>query len=604
MFQTDDPPAQKSISSVQTFAPHTSKDQDTARMRTQCSLRVRSVEEASELPGIIKSHLERSAPIHARVKAMALHELSKAAHGINFHGENEQLLDANVLVRRSTGLSISLRMPWWLKTYIIHFGLAQGPFGAMNWGLQIHCQNIIPESSPVFRACAAADVVEVRRLFLDAKASPFDVDLMGRSLLHYAIRERLNEGKEIGEQTVMVVRFLIHCGTGAASGLSPIVQSHSLLSEDYRMAASLIAGEIKTARSFGNNHLAYGAYWLEQSDRLCGPDPYIDILKSMDPETLANTAYASTFKSELVEDVNTINNLNAIARLCINTAGSDPFESTNLCWELWRQLGCNEPALPLDLPLLHQHQWPVLETLLESNASQLLYDLMTVNCCNSMFSILDDMYARNLEQKYRVMQVLSSGGMLQREYIPDLPLNTADTCDSDYNPLIRMFLSEASKTSCCKRRQRSMFRKYCHEMLRLLLEVEEHPRVLLTDSELLEINRITTTRSLTCIAAEGGLLDVWNSALVDAGKDGNGIVDEWLFSDFSLLFEEESIVNGPTYLEREWHCSRCESVARGGMQDSWSGAIDDNTNKNEGMTTLGRMTQLGWTVLSTARYFV
>lgn len=86
----------------------------------------------------------------------------------------------------ATGNTYRLRFPLWITTRVWElkvFTLQNG------WTTTFRTYNIIPHGSPVFELCINGDIQGLKELFASRKASPFDMDADGRTLLH--VREHI-----------------------------------------------------------------------------------------------------------------------------------------------------------------------------------------------------------------------------------------------------------------------------------------------------------------------------------------------------------------------------------------------------------------------------
>ncbi|KAF2098875.1 hypothetical protein NA57DRAFT_56513 [Rhizodiscina lignyota] len=527
---------------------------------------------------IIRAHLNSETTIDPETKNIMLRELLRIAETDADRGTRPSIKSSNVPVKHYFGPNVSFHIPWRLTTYDVQIGLARGPYGGFSLGLNIRCQNRISESSPVFQACSNADIDTVRELFLKGEASPFDVDISDRSLLHYATYQRFSGGKRLEKETVELVRYLIECGTDATTGILPIMECHKSVDQDYLVATTMGVEWIKKARSFGNNRVGYAEWWLHELESFFGVDPVITVFKSMDSESLIKVAYEYTFAidsdtPDAESDKKRVHDLSTLATLCVNGATSDPFLDPDIGVQFWDRLGGRTTVLPLDVSLLHQHQWPLLESIFETDAhTPLLNDVARVPCCAYMTS-RDEDFVMHLDQSHRMIQALCLSGMLDGErslvlqkhkgYFaleeslePDMDAHR----QSGRGHLIDFILASAMH-DCCIRKRRTIYRDHCRKVLTTLLNGDEDPRSFsfIRDSRPESYSR--TARSRNCLAADGLLLDIWRSALIGAGKDGNDIVDEWLFGNFTSLFEGDPAQPLSAGFENVWHCSQCHNAS-------------------------------------------
>ncbi|KAH8655766.1 hypothetical protein BX600DRAFT_440255 [Xylariales sp. PMI_506] len=94
--------------------------------------------------------------------------------------------------------ALFLDLPSWLwpHRYLVHQKRAMG-----GWDWKLRTYNVVPLGSPVFVLCANGDSANLQDMFNSKRASPFDIDPEGNTLLHAS-----------GFAHIDICRVLVDCG--------------------------------------------------------------------------------------------------------------------------------------------------------------------------------------------------------------------------------------------------------------------------------------------------------------------------------------------------------------------------------------------------------
>ena len=87
------------------------------------------------------------------------------------------------IIKRQKRLKARLQTPKWLFGGISRAIELYESQAQAGWDFRIQVYNVVPSESPVFRMAGVGDVAGIRELFIAGKASPFDRDENGLTVL-------------------------------------------------------------------------------------------------------------------------------------------------------------------------------------------------------------------------------------------------------------------------------------------------------------------------------------------------------------------------------------------------------------------------------------
>ena len=227
---------------------------------------------------------------------------------------------------------------------------------------------------------------------------------------------------------------------------------------------------------------------------------------------------------------------------------SDPFSDTTVLEKLWGSTlgGTVYPAL--DCATLFQESFCGLDDLVWEDPGRVFGDLVQKNACGITYCE-DEGWERQLEGKYETLVYLCAGGCEDsiksrvfrnwegKERGKKKKKIKGNSCFCPEMGSHLLFGAiYGSQYNECERGRRKVLRKHVKRMLVTLLQNGEDPEARCKCEVPWQKNG-RVGRSVTDIAAEEGLLGVWESALVDAGYDTLGIIDTCLFDGLSGLFD-------------------------------------------------------------------
>lgn len=90
----------------------------------------------------------------------------------------------------------------------------EGMRGTLGFELRFRTYNIVPQDCDIFTCCNLGDLDGMQKLISDGKASPFDQEPDGATLLHACCRGCLEPFQDptIGIQRIKIVRYLLDSG--------------------------------------------------------------------------------------------------------------------------------------------------------------------------------------------------------------------------------------------------------------------------------------------------------------------------------------------------------------------------------------------------------
>lgn len=91
------------------------------------------------------------------------------------------------------GWKAQLQLPGWISTSVYEFLSAPAIAG---WTYSYRVYNVIPEGSEIIKKIECGDIVGVRQMFSSRKASPFDRNASGESLLYVRMTSLLLFGQK------------------------------------------------------------------------------------------------------------------------------------------------------------------------------------------------------------------------------------------------------------------------------------------------------------------------------------------------------------------------------------------------------------------------
>ncbi|KAF2180548.1 hypothetical protein K469DRAFT_274118 [Zopfia rhizophila CBS 207.26] len=358
-------------------------------------------------------------------------------------------------------------------------------FNRASWTYTPRPYNIVSNDAMIISACIARDVDTVQKLFKYRKASPFDVDSSGATLMANALHKCDEEMHRPITKALELIRFL------TSQGADPTPFIHEFLD-------------------------AYSWFSIE---------------------------YSSLDRLNLVtEEASIAHTLDEIWRFCLEHCQSDPFADIQVLEKLWNaSLGGR--CLPLlDSSYLFQENYSGLDELVYDNPEKVFADL-TDKRARIISSGSDESWQRLLDQCYETLIYLCYGGedsikakIFSGSFLGTVPRRREGSCFCPHNQshLIFNILYDTELFKSSRTRQKPL-RRHVHRMLVLLLQNGEDPEA--SCSCKAGWQRAGGFRTATDIAASEGLIGVWESALQETGFDATRIIDEWRMEGFQETFE-------------------------------------------------------------------
>lgn len=456
----------------------------------------------------------------------------------------------DLLLPPKSWLSLAtLDIPGWLKRYKFELAIVQQSHGLLSLSAHLKVQCVVSETSRIMTACKDADISAVQQLFAAGRASPFDVDIFGSGLIHYAVRGFAQHCDS--QQTVALVNFLAQCGAEPEGCFSEIFKQRDALHFELSTSDSIAAPWMKGARNFGKDHIGFGDWWLRHArhhTRQAFDQDLNAFIDTLNPVELGEFARQQTFGSHEREAAMRNNQcLNVILSICINHCPKDPFDDQGVSAYFSRELKKQADYLPLDPRIFNERRHSYIGSVFGTDQHEVLPALVTLPCCYGS----SDQVQIILRRRIAVLKSLYAEGILSRflAYDPGFSLSHA----------IWLALNH-DKGGRCYRRGREHVERHCLEVLCLLLRsgasggtdsVDEIPTRLL-------VRRQGLIQSLVCVAAENRLLSTLRQAFSATGLNDRITIDGWLYLGLPDLFSQGTGTNPSYELPLGWHCWQCK----------------------------------------------
>ncbi|KAF2113470.1 hypothetical protein BDV96DRAFT_648428 [Lophiotrema nucula] len=362
-----------------------------------------------------------------------------------------------------------------------------------SWNMTLRTYHVVPEDSMIMLACENRDLDAIRKLFEYRKASPFDVDSNGSSLLVHAIA-RFTDAATPDDMvaTREVISFLTSHGADPTGFFGHLLDRHMHHSRDT---------------------------WL------------------WDHKSAAPTA--DRLIHQAIDD---------IWSLCLDRCHADPFADIGVLKKVWETSMGGRMVPPLDPSYLFHDRYSGLDDLVFEHPDQVFWDLM-----NARIGSVgpDEIWERLIDQQYETLVYLCNGGkdsikanIFSRQYAATVTWRRENSCycPSNGTHLLYQLLDdlELEKSSYWLSRKKPML-QHLKRMLILLLQNGEDPKA--TCSCPARWQRKEYFRSPTDIAAEQGVLAIWIQALEECGIDSGKMIEDWQYDGISSLFGQD--LKGP-----------------------------------------------------------
>ncbi|KAF2002352.1 hypothetical protein P154DRAFT_521148 [Amniculicola lignicola CBS 123094] len=365
----------------------------------------------------------------------------------------------------------------------------------VTWKLNLRTHNIVSNTSMIFRACEKRDLSAIQTLFEYRKASPFDVDQDGLSLMHYVLRPDLSRGYlEANDISRMlsILKFLVNEGYDPSNYVSTFLESYRVWAAGYAFLE--------------NAHL---------------------------------TGEGEKRAAKLLHDM---------LKICLQHSASDPLADPKVLLQLWEHSLGGSTVPRLDSSYMFQENLSGLEELIFEFPDRIFSDLL-LKRADGIIAGSDDMWKSLMQQNYEALSFLCRGGesSLKAKIFSNTRLQADHRLHENYSCFCptngNHLLSKAVHNSAYKdSSKKTPLRQHVRCVLVLLLENGENPNA--------RCNCKTTWqwptggRSITDLAAAEGLVGVWASALEECGFDSTRILDEWRYEGVERLFEADEEPDG------------------------------------------------------------
>jgi len=341
--------------------------------------------------------------------------------------------------------------------------------------------NVIPDDSPIFKACDLRQLKIVKQLFRDKKASPWDIDRFGVSLIERVIypKESPLEDQAVTDSVVELVKYLIECGAESSQSIQAIYKQRRVLRQQ--------------------------GLW---------------------PSDVVSITSGGRFSQSEVES--SWKRLEDIGRMCIDKAQEDPFENPVLRLKVWQSSEVGLVAFPLGSFYLYHESWPVgVEDLAFENPDIVFSDLLCVDvaphqdlisCLNSRYRTLANLCRNGIKAKVFGTHNAQGSRTGTRP-------GQGVFCESSPSHLLHAFMHRVNLSNF-DHKERVVIRQHVRRMLVLLLQNGEDPHPLCACST--SWNSAGTRPSIpTDLAASHDLMDPWTGALLETGFDPTDFVPQY-----------------------------------------------------------------------------
>ncbi|KAF2260752.1 hypothetical protein CC78DRAFT_387271 [Lojkania enalia] len=352
-----------------------------------------------------------------------------------------------------------------------------------SWTFTPRTYNIVSKDSMIMLACAKCDIVAIRKLFEYRQASPFDVDAHGNSLMGRALIGSYSEYSTLAdmEQCKEIITYILSQGADATN----FIEEFLIRQYDYSM----------------------DKWWLWNNSVSC-----------------------SDTEDKRIHDI-----VEQIWRICLENCHTDAFANPKVLTSLWdASMGCC--YAPLDPAFLFQDSHSGFDDLVFENPEKVFSDLV-----NPFRLPTDQFWRRLIDQQYETMVYVCYGGadsIKSRIFSKHQSYRRPEQRESCFCPSLGshlLFKLMRNAGSTYRKSQQSLLRQHVHRMTVLLLHSGENPES--TCSCQGSWQWPAHHRSVTDVAAAGGLLRVWASALEDAGFDSTRIIEDWRYDAIPNLFD-------------------------------------------------------------------